>query len=104
MITVLVIAPGEADTAGTADPAIEVLRARDAEEALEKLARNRRIDGVLLLCGPGNPALAEAIAREEPFAPPLYAPSGPPLPARVRSVAGDSTERLLAAVAADLGE
>jgi hypothetical protein len=53
-------------------PSVEVLAARDAEDALEKLARNRRIDAVLLLAA-NAAAIACAIRAEDPGAPPLYA-------------------------------
>jgi hypothetical protein len=54
-------------------PSVEVLCARDAEDALEKLARNRRIDAVLLLGAADAAAIAGAIRAEDPGAPPLYA-------------------------------
>lgn len=77
MITILVLGASHADPApaGTSDPSVETLFAGSAEEALEKLARNRRIDAVLLL--PGSPAreLADALVEEDPAAPPLFAPA-----------------------------
>lgn len=80
MITILLLGPSHADPGqptamATGDPSVEILTAGNAEEALEKLARNRRIDAVLLL--PGSPAreLAEALAEEDPSAPPLFAPA-----------------------------
>jgi len=76
MITILVLASSHADPALAAagDPSVEVLGAASVEEAIEKLARNRRVDAVLLL--PGSPAreLAETLAEEDPSAPPLFAP------------------------------
>ena len=54
-------------------PSLEVMTAEDDEEVLEKLARNRRIDAVLLMPGPGAAALAAAIREEEPAGPPVYA-------------------------------
>ena len=44
------------------------------EDALEKLARNRRVDAVLLLDGASAAASAQTILEEDPAAPPLYAP------------------------------
>jgi hypothetical protein len=78
MITVLLVAPPTRELAELEgrDPSIEVLFARDAEEALEKLGRNRRIDAVLLLEGsPG--ATAAEILLDNPAAPPIYAPLAP---------------------------
>jgi hypothetical protein len=76
MITILVLVPSHADAApaGTGDPSVEILAAGNAEEALEKLARNRRIDAVLLLPGSEARELAETLAEEDPSAPPLFAP------------------------------
>ncbi len=53
MITILVVgAPAaEASRYAAGHPSVEILVAGGTEEALEKLARNRRIDAVLLLSG-----------------------------------------------------
>ena len=53
MITILAVGPdAEALAAfGASHPSIEVVTAHGAEDALERLARNRRIDAVLLLDG-----------------------------------------------------
>ncbi len=79
MITILVLGPGSplADPApaGATDPSVEILGAASAEEALEKLARNRRIDAVLFLPGSQARELAETLAEEDPSAPPLFAPA-----------------------------
>ena len=75
MITVLIVSPpgSELEEAEGRDPSIEILFARDAEEALEKLGRNRRIDAVLLL--EGDPAATAAeVLDDNPAAPPLFAP------------------------------
>ncbi len=74
MFTILVVAPEDLALEGIsgARPSIEVLRARGAEDALEKLDRNRRIDAVLVL----GPDAAEAIATlrsDNPAPPPLFA-------------------------------
>ncbi|HEY1252985.1 MAG TPA: hypothetical protein VGH97_17520 [Thermoanaerobaculia bacterium] len=77
MITILVLGPphaGPEHAAGAADhPSVEILAANRAEEALEKLARNRRIDAVLLLPGSEAAPLAATLAEEDPSAPPLFA-------------------------------
>ena len=79
MITILMLGPGSptADPAPAeaGDPSVEILAAASAEEALEKLARNRRIDAVLLLPGSQARGLAETLAEEDPSAPPLFAPA-----------------------------
>ena len=49
---------------------------RGDEDALEKLARNRRIDAVLLLAGAPAREIAEAIREEDPASPPLFASAG----------------------------
>ena len=76
MYSVLVVgaATAGADLEG-ALPSVEVLRARGAEEAIEKLGRNRRIDAVLLL--DSLPAAEEtilAIRDEYPAPPPVFLP------------------------------
>jgi hypothetical protein len=75
MITVLIVAPPRPDLAELEgrDPSIEILFARDAEEALEKLGRNRRIDAVLLL-EEDPAATAMEVFEDNPGAPPLFAP------------------------------
>jgi len=76
MITILVVGPRESvDGFAEPDPSVEVLLASDVEDALEKLARNRRVDAVLLLGGPAEAAaLAREIRAEDPAGPPLFAP------------------------------
>jgi hypothetical protein len=84
MITILVLAPAHrADSKEFVDyaadhPAVEIVVAAGAEEALEKLARNRRIDAVLVLPGSETAALAATLAEEDPSAPPLFAPEDVP--------------------------
>ena len=77
MITILVVAPRESVTGfAEPDPSVEVLVASDLEDALEKLARNRRVDAVLLVAGPAEAgALAREIRAEDPAGPPLFAPA-----------------------------
>ena len=75
MITILVLAAPHAgpETGVGGQPSVEILTAATAEEALEKLARNRRIDAVLLLPGSQAAELAATLAEEDPSAPPLFA-------------------------------
>lgn len=78
MITILAVGPdAEALAAfGSSHPSVEVVTAHGAEEALERLARNRRIDAVLLLDGSEARETARLIAEEDPGAPPLFASAG----------------------------
>lgn len=75
MITVLIVSPPrpELEQVEGRDPSIEILFARDAEEAVEKLGRNRRIDAVLLLEEDPSATAAEVL-EDNPAAPPLFAP------------------------------
>lgn len=77
MITILVVgSPGTEPSAyASGHPSVEILVAGGTEDALEKLARNRRIDAVLLLGGSATAELAAALSEEDPAAPPLYAPA-----------------------------
>jgi hypothetical protein len=96
MIHVLVVAPDGpvGDLAGRRS-SVEVLHARDADEAVEKLARNRRVDAVLLLAGAENAAVARAIREDNSSPPPLFAPaSGGAIPG-VRRLPDGDPERLL---------
>lgn len=77
MLTLLVVGESGAPE-GLPEPAssLEVLRARGAEEAVEKLGRNRRIDAVLVL-GAGDAAAAVEAIREDVLAPPpIFLPAG----------------------------
>ena len=97
MISVLVVTAGEQDLedlAGT-DPSIEVLLAHGVEDALEKLARNRRVDAVLLLAGEANPEIVGAIRDDNPAHPPLYRPAGQPAPEGVRTLPASEPSELL---------
>lgn len=101
MITVLVVGASAADFASPAaqDPSIEVMTAAGTEEALEKLARNRRIDAVLLLADGDPEATARAIHEEDPGAPPLFVPASVPPPPRARRLDAASSADLLHAIA-----
>jgi len=79
VITVLVVSdPGrssELDGAAAGMPSLELLHAHDLEQALDRLARNRRIDAVLLLLDRHSTSeVAATILEEDPAAPPLFAP------------------------------
>jgi hypothetical protein len=89
VISVLVVAAegsDEPEDLAGRHPSVEVLTAHGVEDALEKLARNRRIDAVLLLAGEANPAIVDAIRDDNPAHPPLYRPAGQPAPEGVRSL------------------
>ena len=97
MITVLVVAGEGSELQGIQEgnPSLEILRARDIEETLEKLARNRRIDAVLLLVGEETARFAEAVLEENPAAPPLFAPEESGRGARVNFLDATSASELL---------
>jgi hypothetical protein len=100
MITILVLGPrggsSEPDGYAASHPSVEILAAAGAEEALEKLARNRRIDAVLLLPGSEARDLASALAEEDPSAPPLFAPASMgELPPGVRTLSAEKPNALL---------
>lgn len=103
MITILVVAePGEAevlDRVAARKPSLELLHAGDVEATLERLSRNRRIDGVLLLLPPDRAAEVAAVVREEdPGAPPLFAPAATEPVSDVCAVPAGTLEELLDAV------
>ncbi len=104
MITVLVVSPDrpDLDLLAGRHPSVEILRARDLEEALEKLARNRRIDAVLLLGGEEPSGIAEAIFEENPAAPPLYLPGPGPAIRRARTLDTSDPGTLLELIAREL--
>ncbi len=74
MLSVLVVSRATEDLSRLSGrhPSVEVLHAHEPEEAVEKLARNRRIDAVLLLCGTDDARIVEAIREDIPAAPPLF--------------------------------
>jgi hypothetical protein len=75
MITILVVGADDSAVSafGEAHPSVEIVTARGPEEALETLARNRRIDAVLILASPEAHETAALIAEEDPGAPPVFA-------------------------------
>ena len=104
MITVLVAGPEEGSVDGFAasHPSVEIMTASGTEDALEKLARNRRIDAVLILAGEKTAEIAALIREEDPGAPPLYAPAGAGMIPSVRSLEPGSPARLLEALVREL--
>lgn len=104
MITVLVVAnrgrSDELDQIAARRPSLELLHAADVEEALDRLARNRRIDATLVLAGEERAAEIAHVLLEEDFAgPPIFVPaSGVEVPG-ARPLAGGTAEELLAALA-----
>jgi hypothetical protein len=104
VITILAVGGPERDLANAfaLKPSVEVVTARDVEDALEKLARNRRVDAVLLLDGASAAASAQTILEEDPAAPPLYAPeAGGPIPG-ARALPNASAGELVAMLSARL--
>ena len=107
MITILVV--GEPEDAEALDrvaarkPSLELLHARDAEDTLERLSRNRRIDAVLLLLPRDRAAEVAAVLREEdPGAPPLFAPVGEGPPPDVHPLSATDPEGLLDLLTSEL--
>jgi hypothetical protein len=101
MITILVVGP-RASVAGFVepDPSVEVLVASDLEDALERLARNRRVDAVLLLGAPSEAAaLAREIRAEDPAGPPLFSPASAGTLPQVEPLEDGDLETLAAAIA-----
>ncbi len=74
MLSILVVFPAHGEPAGASSdsPSVEILSARGADDALEKLGRNRRIDAVLLAAGAESPRIEEAIREDEPAPPPIF--------------------------------
>ncbi|HEY6148508.1 MAG TPA: hypothetical protein VIZ69_12445 [Thermoanaerobaculia bacterium] len=108
MYSILVVGgpePGGTDLEGRL-ASVEVLRARGTEDAVEKLARNRRIDAVLLLAE--TTAAREtisAIRDEHPAPPPLFLPlpPGSVLPEGARALPPGPPPVLLARVVEQIG-
>jgi hypothetical protein len=86
VVTLLVIGSDSVTFAPTA-AAVEILRAHDLEDGLETLARNRRIDAVLVLSGQAPSPIIEAIREENSAPPPIFVACGSrPAPAGSRAV------------------
>ena len=99
MITVLLV--GEREHADALDeiaarqPSLELLHAADVEEALDRLARNRRIDAVLLIVEPVTAReIAAMLLEEDPAGPPIFLPAPATAPG-TRSLPASSPEELL---------
>lgn len=106
MISILVVAPRTLDLTSLArrHPSVEILTAHDPEETLEKLARNRRIDGVLLLTGAETPSIATAILEESAAPPLLFVPAAQAdQVAGVQTLPGREPEELLDQLIALMG-
>ena len=101
MIHVLVAGPESGLPADFASPrsSVEVLLARGADEAVDRLARNRRIDAVLLLAGVENEAIAAAIREDSLAPPPLFLAASAPVIKGARRLPSDLPEELLDLVA-----
>lgn len=97
MITVLVVSePGRTralDEVAARLPSLELLHASDVEQALDRLARNRRIDAVLLLDPESAPEVAKIILEEDPGAPPIFV-AGSEVPGTRRLAGGDPASLL----------
>ena len=107
MITVLVVGDRdraeELDAVAARNPSVEILHAKDLEEALDRLARNRRIDAVLLLVGAERAAeIVETVLEEDPGAPPLFSPAVAGQIVGVLSLPGNTPEELLGSIVREL--
>jgi hypothetical protein len=104
VITILAVGGPEGDLASAfgRNPSVEIVTARDVEDALEKLARNRRVDAVLLLDSGSAAASARMILEEDPAAPPLYAPEGAGKISGAQTLPGATAGDLVATLAARL--
>ena len=103
MIAVLAVGP-RLDPSIEPRSSIELLHARDADDAVEKLGRNRRVDAVLILEGAETAAVVAAI-REDVLAPPPIFRSRDALPAEgihALPAASADVSALLEALAAEI--
>ena len=99
MLTILLVGnPPGADDLPEPDSSLEVLHARDAEEAVEKLGRNRRIDGLLMLGAAAEPSAIEAIREDVIAPPPIFLAAGAPAIPGTRRVEGRSVRELIEAM------
>ncbi|HTO87289.1 MAG TPA: hypothetical protein VMR54_07145 [Thermoanaerobaculia bacterium] len=84
MLALLVVGPDPA-ALPEAGSAIEILHAHGADEAVEKLGRNRRIDAVLVLPTADAAEIVAAIREDVVSPPPIFLPAEAPLiPATTR--------------------
>ena len=104
MIHVLVALPERSpapDFAGGRS-SVEVLLANGCDEAVDRLARNRRVDAVLLLAGAENAAIAAAIREDNLAPPPLFLAASAENLQGASRLASDSPQELLGLIAASL--
>ena len=104
MITILAVGTGAEPLSafGAEHPSVEIVAAHGAEDALERLARNRRIDAVLILAGPEAAETARLVREEDPGAPPLFAPAAAGALPGAHSLEARTADELLAALVAAL--
>ena len=76
-----------------------MLLARGAEEAVDRLGRNRRVDAVLLFAGAENGAIADAIREDSLAPPPLFLAASAADISGARHLPSDLPEVLLDLVA-----
>jgi len=110
MLSILVIGPDTREIAALEPelPSVEILRAHGADDALEKLGRNRRVDAVLfLLEAAASAERIEAIRDDNPAPPPLFLPvpaaDGGSLPEGVRRLPSGSPREVLLALVGEIG-
>lgn len=96
MITVLVVSSSGGFDQQASRPAVELLRARSAEEALDKLGRNRRIDAILLADVDDPAGLLADIRDDHPSPPPIFLSAGCLPAAGTHRLPSDRPEELLA--------
>lgn len=95
MIHVLVVGPRELENLSARSSSVEVLHAGTSDEAVEKLARNRRVDAVLLLLGEDNEAVARAVQEDVVPPPPLFTGAADPAAPGVRRLASRDPVEML---------
>jgi hypothetical protein len=93
MVSILVVAPRGLRIEHNA-PDVELLYGETSEDAVEKLARNRRIDAVLILAPDASDIIA-AIREENSVPPPLFVASDEPsIPERTSRLKPDPARAL----------
>jgi hypothetical protein len=107
MITVLVVGNRDRaeglDAVAARNPSLELLHAADLEEAIDRLARNRRIDAVLLMVDGRRAAeIVETVLEEDPGAPPLFVPNSSGQVSGAQLLPGSTSEELLDSIARQL--
>jgi hypothetical protein len=95
MLAVLVVGKDPAAALPEAGSAIEILHAHGADEAVEKLGRNRRIDAVLILPTADAAEIVAAIREDVVSPPPIFLAAGAPkIPATTRLAERELSEML----------